>query len=262
MVGEVFDDYEAAAPYYKGFPAVFEFAFWYRLKYAIENSTGCYLAKDLMSQQALYSTYRKDFIEATKLSNHDENRAGSDLGGNISKMKTAGAVLLTAAGSPYIYYGEELGYVGKKDNGDEYVRNPMKWGDKYTTTFMKKVDSGMNKVLDVATQTQDKGSILSEYRKFSQLRNAYPALATGTMSKHPVYNENNTQTKSVAAWYMTSGTQKMLVMHNIGSAAVTVNLTDSIDKAVATLGSVTGTIKPETTTVRLDGWSSIVFLLK
>jgi len=263
MVGEVFDDYEAAAPYYKGFPAIFDFAFWYRLQYAIQNSTGCYLAKDLLKQQALYSSYRSNYIDATKLSNHDETRAGTVFNENTSQMKMAGAVLLTSYGSPYIYYGEELGYVGDKESkGDAYVRNPMKWGDSSTTTYMKSVDSGMSKVNDVATQSNDKSSVLSEYRKFAQLRNTYPALAKGQMSEHDIYNSNNTQYKQIAAWYMTQGSQKMLVVHNISSTATTVNLKDNVDKVVATLGKVTGSITNGTTSIRLDGWSSVVILLK
>ena len=48
--------------------------------------------------------------------------------------------MLTAPGSPYIYYGEELGIYGTKANGDEYVRSPMLWGDSYTTSYTSKVD--------------------------------------------------------------------------------------------------------------------------
>lgn len=262
MVGEVFDDYEAAAPYYKGFPAIFDFGFWYRLKWSIQNSTGCYLLGDLLKQQKLYASYRPSFIDATKLTNHDETRAGTDLNGNTNMMKMAGAILLTSSGSPYIYYGEELGYLGDKSGGDEYVRNPMKWGDNATTTFMKKVSSDMSKVKDVATQSQDASSMLSDYRSFAQLRNTYPALATGTMSEHPTYNSNNTQYKSIAAWYMTEGNQKMLVVHNLSNTAATVNLNDSIDKAVAVLGEVTGSTTNGVTSARLGAWSSIVFLLK
>ena len=106
MVGEVYDDYQAAAPYYKGFPALFEFAFWYRLQWAIQNSTGCYFAKDIISYQDIYKSYRADYHEATKLSNHDEDRTGSTLNANADMMKMAGAVLLTSGGEPYIYYGE------------------------------------------------------------------------------------------------------------------------------------------------------------
>ena len=262
MVGEVYDDYQAAAPYYKGLPTLFEFAFWYRLQWAIQNSTGCYFAKDIISYQDLYKSYRADYHEATKLSNHGEDRTGSTLNASADLMKMAGAVLLTSGGEPYIYYGEELGFLGKKEGGDEYVRTPMKWGDSYTTSFIKQSYTGQDKVKSVKEQAGDENSILSVYRTFGQLRNTYPALAEGKMSAHPLYNDSNSQYKQVACWYMSDASQKMLVVHNISSKAVTLNFSDPIDKAVASMGEVSATLVNSNFSLRLGGWSSAVLLLK
>ncbi|MBS7290514.1 MAG: alpha-amylase [Bacteroidales bacterium] len=262
MVGEVYDDYQAAAPYYKGLPTLFEFAFWYRLQWAIQNSTGCYFAKDIISYQDLYKSYRSDYHEATKLSNHDEDRTGSTLNASADLMKMAGAVLLTSGGEPYIYYGEELGFLGKKEGGDEYVRTPMKWGDSYTTSFIKQSYTGQDKVKSVKEQAGDENSILSVYRTFGQLRNTYPALAEGKMSAHPLYNDSNSQYKQVACWYMSDASQKMLVVHNISSKAVTLNFSDPIDKAVASMGEVSANLVNSNFSLRLGGWSSAVLLLK
>lgn len=261
MVGEVFSDYKEVAPYYYGLPALFEFSYWYRLEWALNNSTGCYFANDILSYRDLYASVRPDYIEATKLTNHDESRAMSLLGNSVNKAKMAGAVLLTSCGSPYIYYGEELGYVGAKDNGDEYVRAPMKWGDNTTTTLIDKIYTGMDAVKDVPTQSGDDGSILNVYRTFSQLRNTYPAMASGEMKRHPVYNADNTQYKQIAAWYREQGEERMLVIHNFASAATTLSVDDEIDRAVAVLNSVSANYGA-TTTVRLGGYSSVVFLLK
>ncbi|MDE6861959.1 MAG: alpha-amylase, partial [Alistipes sp.] len=175
--------------------------------------------------------------------------------------KLAGAVLLTSCGSPYIYYGEELGYVGRKDNGDEYLRSPMKWGDASTTTYMDKIYTGMNNVKDVPAQSDDESSMLNVYRTFSQLRNTYPALAVGEMKLHAFYNADNTQYKQIAAWYREQDDQRMLVIHNFSSTATTVSVDDEIDRAVAVLNSVSANYG-STTTVRLGGYSSVVFLLK
>ena len=121
MVGEMLDEADKAAPYYRGLPALFEFTFWYKLKWALQNGIGCYFVKDILDVQPLYAQYRSDYIEATKLSNHDEDRTGSDLGQSAEKMKVAAAVLLTAQGAPYIYQGEELGYWGTKPQIDTLV---------------------------------------------------------------------------------------------------------------------------------------------
>ena len=264
MVGEVFDDYQAAAPYFKGLPSIFDFGFWYRLKWAVQNSTGCYLASDITKQFDLYASFRNDYIASTKLTNHDENRAKSDLGDSDEKAKIAGAVLLTSGGHPYIYYGEELGYVGIKDGkGDEYVRNPLKWGDSYTTTFIKQAESAMSKVSDIAAQSADEGSMLNVYKHFSQLRNTYPALAVGTMTPHPTFSGNATSYKSIAAWYMQTDNQKMLVLHNLSSAVKSLPVTDELDKAVGVLGSVSESVTADgKVTVKIGAWSTVVYLLK
>lgn len=54
MVGEVLSGAAEVALYYKGLPALFEFDFWYRLEWAINNGTGCYFAENIMGYQQLY----------------------------------------------------------------------------------------------------------------------------------------------------------------------------------------------------------------
>lgn len=261
MVGEVLSEYDEVAPYYAGLPALFEFSFWYRLKWAIGNATGCYFTKDILSYQQAYASYRPDYIEATKLSNHDEDRAASDLGKSADKCKLAAAMLLTAPGEPYIYYGEELGMYGTKANGDEYVRAPMPWGDSYTTSYTDKIDqSAAQATATVNAQQQDNASLLQTYLTFTKLRNTYPALAEGTMSKHPEFNDSNaSKYKSVAAWYMTKDNQKLLVMHNLGSAAVTLPMSDKIEKVVAVSGKAQQLKDGNSLSVKLEKYTSVVF---
>lgn len=172
----------------------FEFSFWWRLSAAINGGTGNTFVKDILSYQQEYASYRPDYIEATKLSNHDENRAGSDLGSSVEKMRLAGAVLLTAGGEPFVYYGEELGYTGVKDNGDEYVRLPMNWGDSYNTKLASYTDKPEVSLpaASVPEQTADSASVFRVYVDFARARNACPALAHGKMVRHELYNESLT----------------------------------------------------------------------
>ena len=262
MVGEVLSEHNEVAPYYAGLPALFEFSFWYRLEWAINNSQGCYFAKDLLDYRAEYAAVRPDYIAATKLTNHDEDRAASLLGRNMDKCRLAAAVLLTAQGTPYIYYGEELGLYGTKGNGDEYVRSPMLWGDAMNTAYTDKIDTEVEaNVPAVSEQEADASSLLQTYRDFIRLRNTYPALATGTMSRHEVYNKSNANYKTLAAWVMTQGDERLLVLHNFGSSAITLPLTDEVQKAVGTQGTVEQSTQDGTITVRLGGYASAVYLL-
>ena len=80
---------------------------------------------------------------------------------------------------------------------------------------------------------------MNVYIRFAKLRNTYPSLAEGKMSKHGIYNENNTTAgKTIAAWYMTKDTEKMLVIHNFGVSATEITLTDKIEKAVGVNGDI------------------------
>ena len=189
---------------------------------------------------------RADAVTSLFLTNHDhssrtgdgEVRAADDLGKNLALEKQAAAMLLTTPGKPFVYQGEELGYWGNsKNRGDEYLRAPIVWDaaakDCAKNGVNGKVDNAMlTGSISVETQSKDAGSLLTVYKTFGTLRNTYPALAEGTMTAGP-----STGDKTVAAWYMTAGSQKMLVVHNVSSSSKTVTLSDSLSKPVALLGS-------------------------
>ncbi len=262
MVGEQMSEPNEVAPYYYGIPALFEFAFWWRLSDALNNEKGCYFADNITGYQKLYANYRSDYVEPTKLSNHDENRAAEDLGRNANRIRLACTVLLTAGGQPYIYQGEELGYWGSKDSGDEYVRTPILW-DKakshLATGYLsgKYSSSMLTSDISVEAQEADESSLLNLYRKFAQLRNTYPALAYGTMKTHSYYN-NNTDYYSIAAWYLTADDGKALVVHNFGSENILLqDLGEDLSNPIALMG--TAQVSDDNSLLLIGPYSSVVF---
>ena len=62
---------------------------------------------------------------------------------------------------------------------------------------------------------------------------------------------------TIAAWYMTSGNQKLLVIHNTASSEKKVTVTDNLSHPVALLG--TATLDHDVLT--LDKNTSVVFKL-
>lgn len=266
MVGEMLDDAANVAPYYKGLPALFEFSFWYRLRWALQNGIGRYFVKDILEYQPAYRQYRADYIEATKLSNHDEDRTASELGRVEGRLRVACAVLLTAQGEPYIYQGEELGYWGTKSNGDEYVRTPILWDragrELASGSLSGKVDRQMlTESISVEAQAEEENSLLNLYRTFARLRNTYTALAEGAMTKHPVYNENNADGEAVAVWYREKDGERMFVAHNFGDQTRTLTLDDHLGKAVGLSGEATIKRNDNGTLLTLGAYSSVVFTL-
>lgn len=265
VVGEMLDSYDRVAPYYAGIPALFEFSFWYKLKWALQNDTGSYFAKDILEYQSSYAAFRPDYIEATKLSNHDEDRTGSDLDKSLPKLKLAAAVLLTAQGEPYVYMGEELGYWGTKTQGDEYVRSPIVWDKDKTdmyAAYTEKLDNAMlTGAISVETQTADAQSLLNVYRRFGALRNIYPAMGKGKMTPHGVYNASNADYKQIAAWYREYQGEKMLVVHNFSDKTVTLSLSDDVTNDAAVSGVVSLAKSDGGCKVSLGAYSSAVFEL-
>ncbi len=258
MVGEHFSAASEVAPYYKGLPAFFEFSFWWTLKDAINGGRGSSFVADIQGFTSQYAKYRPDYIEATKLSNHDEDRAGNDLGRDRSKMKLAGAVLLTSGGQPYIYQGEELGYWGSKSGGDEFVRTPIMWtadgSGLASARLAGKIDKSMLTAgMSVESQASDQTSVLSLYRKFGELRDRYKALAKGSFEYCPAAAAN----PSAAAWYREYDGQRILVVHNFGPGLV--NITFSSDKLDNMIGS-NGSASVKGKKLSLGAYSSALFL--
>ena len=239
MVGEAWvDTAEKMAPYYGGLPSNFNFYYWYTLKDRINRGKGDDFVQTAIYFQNLFRRYRPDFIDAIKLSNHDEDRAANDLGRIKEKEKLAAAVLLTSAGKPFIYQGEELGYWGSKSQGDEYVRAPIKWtvdGSVPTNALNGKADFGMlTGSISVEYQENDSDSVLNVYRAFAKARNAWKALAKGSASAV------SSPSSSVALWTRTCEEQVVLVAHNFGTSEQSVPLADyTLDKCIVSNGSVT-----------------------
>ena len=259
MVGEAWDGNHANPEryYYKGLPSIFEFDYGYALREVLNSGNATGFATKVAAFVTDHTAQRSDAITSFFLSNHDQDRFASDLGKSVAKEKQAAVILLSGPGKPFIYQGEELGYWGTKQNGDdEYVRAPIMW-DKAGSQIAKKgvnnkVDATMLKAdISVEAQSADAGSILNVYQSWSRLRNTYPALAEGEM-KSATLSGN-----SIASWYMTAGSQKLLVIHNVSSIEAKLTVNDSMDKPIALLGS--GTVKDKTLT--LGGNSSVVFEL-
>ena len=264
VVGEnLSGDYREVSPYYTGLPALFNFDAWYKLIYAIENSHAKWYPKDIVEMEASFRSYRNDAINVTKLSNHDEDRTLSRLGGDISKAKIAAAILLTISGSPYIYYGEEIGMLGMKNGGDENVREPFLWSsiqsDNYRTKWRNPLFSTESSVRPLELQRNDKNSIFRVYEKFLKLRNTYQSLAYGEM-RYP--SNLDSYDKNFMVFFREYSGEKLMIIHNVSSNTSTITISDPIVRAVADMGSVTySKINTQSHSVTMPPYSTIIFEL-
>ncbi|MBO4839180.1 MAG: hypothetical protein J5493_07435 [Lachnospiraceae bacterium] len=118
------------------------------------------------------------------ISNHDTDRASGYLTLISGQMQMAASLYLLTPGSPFMYYGEEIGLKGARGgaNTDANRRLAMRWGDDDTvknpsgSTYEEK-----NQVNGTVAEQRGKyGSLFEHYRKILALRKANPAIAEGT----------------------------------------------------------------------------------
>ena len=138
-----------------------------------------------IDEDALFSSYNENYINAPFYTNHDMARSAGYYTGKTAAQSTklAGALNLLMSGNAFIYYGEELGMKGS--GKDENKRAPMPWGEEGSEGMTKGPKNMEKSKLHYGTyeeQTNDPNSILSYYRKAISLRNAYPAIARGKCS--------------------------------------------------------------------------------
>lgn len=257
LVAEIFDSTSVVSGFARNTPlSAFNFDFWWNvLPAGINNGTGRNIASGLNNLQTTLKGAKSTYVDAVKLTNHDEDRAGTGLDGNINRMRTAGMILQTVSGRPVVYYGEELGYTGSKASSDIYVRQPMKWSVSEYPKYTGALPVDFEKVKGVAELESDAGSVLSAYRQFGQLRNIYPAMTNaGTMT--PCYN-GSSYPAALSAYYREANGQKLLVLHNVAGQPINFTITDTVDKAVAVVGEVHLDAKQ----VTMEGFASVVFKL-
>ena len=155
---------------------------------------------------------------ATMLSNHDifaGERAWDQFGGDERRMKLAAATYLLLPGSPFIYYGEEIGMGGVKGlAGDEPLRAPMSWtadlrGFSASGAAFRPLATNAA-THNAAAQARDPGSMLAFYKAMLKLRNARPSIAQGTY-------EHAAAEGQVLQFQRALGRERTIVLINYGS---------------------------------------------
>jgi alpha-amylase len=181
VLGEVWDATSVASRYIRegALDLVFEFG----LAGAMVNGIRFRDPATLAAIQAEVSAAYPAGSYATFLTNHDQDRVFDQLGRDIDAAKAAATLLLTSAGVPFIYYGEEIGMRGRKP--DERIRTPLAWD---ATTPGAGFSDGEPwqpladglETANIAAQTADPASLLSHYRTLIRLRES-PVLRHGEL---------------------------------------------------------------------------------
>ncbi len=221
LLGEVVNIDTLVAKYLNNaLSGCFNFDLAIALRQAASTELSSELVDKVIRIRKLYSKNNPDFIDATILSNHDQNRIIDELKGDINQASMAAALLLTLPGSPYIYYGEEIGMHGQKP--DENIREPFLWdkgkNDKSQTTWMKATFSTDYTVTPAKLQMEDSGSFWNHYKALLQFRAKNEFMRSGEIAKSSISNP------AICAFYRVWEGDSVLVLHNLSKKEINFEL--------------------------------------
>lgn len=158
------------------------------------------------------------------LSNHDMNRSIHAFGENENTPKTAASILALLPGTSFMYYGEEIGMLGKRktspdDLSDVRRRLPLIWSETDTTgqcIFPESNRQDLNNNTQVKKGIHDREaenfSLLNHYRKAVEIRNKYPFIKHADIVS--LVDGLNTDSTKVLAYKLYQGEDYIIVVHN------------------------------------------------
>lgn len=182
------------------------------------------------------------------VTNHDMDRAAGFLTAASGNMKMAANLYILSAGSPFIYYGEELGMRGSRGGAltDADRRLAMVWGDGDTVKNpVGAVYPDSSQIKETAVdQKSDGDSLYSYYKKLIMIRKANPEICRG---EYKALEFKNTKLGGFTSTY---DGETVCVIHNTTKKTVTYDLKDVTDLEFETLAAYIGVDGP---TVDEDG---------
>jgi maltose alpha-D-glucosyltransferase/alpha-amylase len=150
------------------------------------------------------------------------------------KLELAFSLLFTLAGSPVIYYGDEIGM------GDDIwladrngVRTPMQWENTHNAGFSAAdperlyspviSDPVFNpENVNVADQISEPDSLFSTIKEMIAVRKSYPSFGWGEYKW--AIETSEIKSNSLAAFYRFYGDEKLLILHNLSEVRQPVDI--------------------------------------
>lgn len=229
IVGEVWGSRKKLADFTKGLRSVMNVNLYYDIVDMLTKEQNNGTIDSLLVSQNLSKEVEPDFVDAIIVDNHDTKRIRSNLGGSLEKEKLAYAILLTLPGTPYVYYGDEIGMLGSKPP-DENVREPFLWdhmaADSMRTTWITPTYSTDFKVVPLANQLGNKNSTLHFFTSWIAERNNSIVLQQGALESISTSNDflaysRSLDDKRLVVLHNLTNTSKELNINKIGCSALT-----------------------------------------
>ena len=180
VVGELFDADPALVSFYQGGAArfdgidsgvdtLFDFPLYFKIREAFAKDGSLREVAMMLARDHLY---RDPLSLVTFLGLHDVARFMNEPAASISSLKAAYTVLLTARGTPLVYYGDEIAMPGGGDP-DNRRDFPGGWSEDARSAFER------------GGRTADEEAVHAHVRALLKLRQANPVLRRGrTVNLH------------------------------------------------------------------------------
>lgn len=226
-VGEVWDSQGIITDYYSAMTC-FDFSFSQAEGYITTAAKGGSFSSYFSQISNYYNSLKEknaNYVCAPFIANHDTDRAAGYLTLASGNAYSAANLLLMSKGTPFIYYGEEIGLLGSRggSNTDANRRLKMLWGDDDTVkdpvgaTFS--IDKQKNGT--VIEHKKDSSSLYNHYKKLIMMRNRNPEISKGEYQEIKITSE-----KYVGGFIATYNNSSCLVIFNNGNNLETIDLTN------------------------------------
>lgn len=184
------------------------------------------------------------------LGNHDQKRVASRIGKDVAKV--AAMLQLTLRGTPFIYYGEEIGMENTPISGDQVKdpweknvpglglgrdpeRTPMQWSkNKFAGFSESKPWLPVNpnyKTVNVEEEEKESKSMFSLYKKLIWYRRESTPLLHGS------YSSLDSGAEKVFAFIRTKGDKSVLIVLNFSNSEEKLSLKVEKKKAILILST-------------------------
>ena len=239
MVGEVWDSDGIVEQYY-GAMNCFNFT--------VSQAEGLIAKAAAASGVSNYCSYVEGYLDAVHakrtdatiapfIANHDTDRAAGFLPVSNGRMKMAANIYLLGPGTPFIYYGEELGLKGSRGgaNTDANRRLALPWGDAYTAKDPVGADYPEKNQLKSTAEEQlsDQNSLYTYYKTLLMIRHANPEIARG---EYTALEGSNSLGGFVSVWQG----KAVCVIHNTSQNDQSVDLSTLTDRGFTVLAASIG----------------------
>ena len=168
------------------------------------------------------------------IANHDTDRAAGYLPMSNGRAQMAASLYLLSPGSPFIYYGEEIGLRGSRggENTDANRRLAMLWGDGDTVKDPAGSTYAKQTTYSAADLLKMKGSLTNHYKKILMVRKANPEIARGK------YTALSFPDSKAGGFLCEWNGRTVAVIHNATERTQTVDLKDATDLSFSEISAV------------------------